>query len=64
MSNIAVAKINATSMPTIPNAPVKMISRKLLASFENGPTQPSCEAATRAFGQVVSTTKGGEVELA
>lgn len=28
-------------IPTIPNAPVKIISRKLLANVENGETQPS-----------------------
>lgn len=28
-------------VPTIPNAPVKIISRKLLAKVENAPMQPS-----------------------
>ena len=48
-------------MPTIPNAPVKIVPRKLFAYCENGVTQPIIDAATSAFGQVVSTTNGGEV---
>jgi hypothetical protein len=40
---------------------VKIRSKKLFPKLENGPTHPTVEAATRAFGQVESTTNGGEV---
>jgi len=53
-----------TSMPTIPNAPVKTRSRKLLPNVEKGLTQPPRLAATREFVQTLSTTKGGEVLFA
>jgi hypothetical protein len=61
---MAVARMSATSIPTIPNAPVKTRSRKLLASLEKGVTHPTWAAATRAFGQTLSTTNGGDVLLA
>jgi hypothetical protein len=64
LSSIAVVRISATSTPTIPNAPVKMVSRKVLAKLTKGVTQPIFAAAARGFGQVESGTKnGGEVAL-
>jgi len=64
LSSIAVVRMRATSTPTIPNAPVKIVSKKLLAKLENGPTHPTCAAATRALGHVVSVANRGEVLLA
>ena len=56
--------MSATSTPTIPNAPVKMTSRKLLAKLTKGVTQPMFAAATRGVVQTESgTKKGGEVAL-
>jgi len=48
-------------MPTIPNAPVKTKSKKLLPNLENGDMQPPRFVATSEFVQTESTTKGGEV---
>ncbi len=63
LSSIAVERMSATSTPTIPNAPVKMMSRKLLAYETNGVTQPMFAAAARAEGQALSVTNAGEVLL-
>jgi len=61
---MAVVRMSATSTPTIPNAPVKMTSRKLLAKLTKGVTQPMFAAATRGVVQTESgTKKGGEVAL-
>lgn len=51
------------STPTMPKAAVKIWSRYLLVNEEKGPMQPPFWAATRAFVQVVSWTKGGVVAL-
>jgi hypothetical protein len=59
-----VARIRATSTPTIPKAPVKTRSRKLLPNEAKGLTQPTCCAAAAALGHVASTAKGGEVLFA
>ena len=64
LSSIAVARMSATSIPTMPNAPVKIVSRKVLAKDVKGLTQPMFAAAARAVGHVVSGTKAGEVLLA
>lgn len=56
-------RIKNASMPTIPNAPVKMVSRKLFAYVEKGLTHATMDAATWALGHILSTTKGGEVLL-
>jgi hypothetical protein len=64
LSSIAVVRMRATSTPTIPNAPVKTVSKKVLAKLENGPTHPTCAAATRALGHVVSVANVGDVLLA
>ena len=54
LSSIVVARIRATSTPTIPNAPVKTVSRKVLAKEEKGPTQPTWFAAVGEFVQKLS----------
>jgi len=52
-----------TSTPTIPNAAVKMRSKKLLANELKGLTHPGFCAAVRASAQTLSVTNGGEVLL-
>jgi len=57
------ARSNKTSTPTIPNAAVKMRSRYVFAKEENGPTQPIFWLAVKLSGHVLSTMKGGVMEL-
>ena len=57
------ARMRATSIPTLPKRAVKIKSRKTFAKLLNGPTQPFFSAAAAASGQVESVTKGGEVLL-
>ena len=60
---MAVARMSATSTPTIPNAPVKIVSRKVLAKLTKGVTQPMFAAAATAVGHTLSGTKKGDVLL-
>jgi len=57
------ARSNRKSIPTIPKAAVKIRSRYVLAKVENGPTQPIFWLAVKLSGHVLSTMKGGVMEL-
>jgi hypothetical protein len=53
----------ATSIPTIPNTAVKMLSTKTLVNEVSGEAHPLIRAAAAGLGQVTSVTKAGEVLL-
>lgn len=64
LSRQAVTMMKRTSMPTMPNRAVKIVSRKTLAKDEIGVTQPRMSAAAPWLEHVASVTKkGGDVLL-
>lgn len=63
LRTMATHNTRTKSMPTIPNAAVKIRSRYVLANEENLAMQPPFCAATRVLRQVASVTNGGVVEL-
>lgn len=59
----AVAKMRPTSMPTIPNTAVKMLSTKTLVKAVRGVAHPVTSEAAAGLGQVASVMKAGDVLL-
>jgi hypothetical protein len=55
--------MSAASIPTIPNAAVKILSTKTLENEVKGAAQPLIKAAVAGLGQVVSVTNAGDVLL-